>query len=906
MDETYVFDHVKEIYKSYYLKDGALNDITAFIKYCMVAKPSDTPIHFGFMVQTDKYIKNSFILDFMNIIRKFVSSSILSHVVSEHDLLNNPTEAFEKLNIHNVLFQSTKESSITVKSVYTKTSILNNRSILFIQDCDESPMSVPDHSRWDEIAEIFRKEPSVTPILLASAESLNNRFKGHDDLYYRIFRYRITSKKSLSMTAVEAELYNHLHDHGLKEDDSFRQDIHKYIETVYEKADLKGIEFVLDLVDRVIGSYYHKAQLDGIIDSTCVPFYRKPESNDVKADNSSSTEKTIVEDDKATPVSDNPDYTETIDIKDYVPEDLNDSIPDEINNVLLLALSTFPSNHPMVEFTYSGSYEGNDYTDSYYYQMEPVIDLLSNHLHKKNEHIDEIILLVTEKTVEKVENVKVITADNKTNTLIMSNRENPNMISPLDYFVYSFNKRNPGTKTKFSIHNCDSKEETGSIAKTIHEVLDELRNHKKANVYVDIHGGIRSTQQLVSSILSLLHLEGIGISSNNVFNVRKDGVNTSFIENAGNTFRIMDFVSGMNEFMSYGRTGSLERFYKAEKKSFDSSLNPVTDGSQDTESNIVNIFKEIASGIQLCDINSFENGLDKLKDIDISAQNPYSFLSIFWNDVEANYKGLLGANRTVLDEIKWCISKGFFQQALTLIESRMPEELINRYEIINIQNSINFTPSVRTPISRDALLSFKCKNTLATPVKEYTLKDVLDNNRYAWVNPVNLLFERWGTTCFVVNTKQNKAADKNERIYLDLRSSLETLKRQKRDNIKNPQNLKSYLNSLDTSKCGCKYDRPVFFEIKDDSSATTGKVQLRLTPVRNDIKVNLEKFMCLHMTLKNQRNSSNHASADSYSMDIIEWALRAYVFLAEECFYNNSKPGALQGGGGTVKVSKRL
>ena len=868
MDETYVLDHVKEIFKSYYLRDGALNNITAFIKYCLVAKPSDTPIHFGFMVQTDKYIKNSFIIDFMKILNNFVSSSILSHVVSEHDLLNNPTEAFEKLDVYNVLFQSTKGSAVTGKSDLKKAAIHNNRSVLFIKDCDESPMSDPDHSRWDEIAEIFRKEPSVTPILLASAESLNNRFKGHDDLYYRIFRYRITSKKSLSMTAVESELYNELHDHDLKEDDSFRQEIHKYIETIYEKADLKGIEFVLDLVDRVIGSYYHKPQLDGIIDSTCVPFYRKPESNDVKAENSSSAEKPIIEEDKTSSVSDDPDYTETIDIKDYVPKNFNDSVPDEVNNVLLLALSTFPSNHPMVEFTYSGSYEGNDYSDSYYYQMEPVIDLLSNHLHKKNEQIDEIILLVTEKTVEKVENVKLISADNKTNTLIMSDRENPNMISPLDYFIYSFNRRNPGTKTKFSIHYCDSTEETGSIAKTIHEVLDELRDHKKARVYVDIHGGIRSTQQLVSSILSLLHLEGIRISSNNVFNVRKDGYNTSFIENAGNTFRIMDFVSGMNEFMSYGRTGSLERFYKTEKKSIASNAKSPTDTSQISESNIVNIFKEIASGIQLCDINSFENGLDKLKDIDISAQNPDSFLSIFWNDVEANYKGLLGKDRTVLDEIKWCISKGFFQQALTLIESRMPDELINKQKIINVQNySTNINPTNLSPSFGKNLLNYKCRNRTYSIIKEFSLKDVLDNYKKntPWKESCNVLFEKWAKDCYF-------GKDNN---VLDLFSSYKAYIESTNSNTKLYDSLKSNR---------CNPDAQVRFNLKEDNIEVT----LSITPIKKVKNSLIGKFMCLHMTLKNQRNSSNHASDDSYSMDIIDWALRAYVALAEECFYKPS------------------
>ena len=80
-------------------------------------------------------------------------------------------------------------------------------------------------------------------------------------------------------------------------------------------------------------------------------------------------------------------------------------------------------------------------------------------------------------------------------------------------------------------------------------------------------------------------------------------------------------------------------------------------------------------------MRQFERALSKLS----SAFNKYkrnkpsgSYLSSFLSLIESNYQNLLSPNRSVVDEIDWCTQKGFYQQALTLVESRMPEVIIKK------------------------------------------------------------------------------------------------------------------------------------------------------------------------------------------------------------------------------------
>ena len=92
----------------------------------------------------------------------------------------------------------------------------------------------------------------------------------------------------------------------------------------------------------------------------------------------------------------------------------------------------------------------------------------------------------------------------------------------------------------------------------------------------------------------------------------------------------------------------------------------------------------IAEGIQLCDVKKFEIGLSSLSaSLDMlksttEAKSSLSYLALFQSLIRESYgeKLLDNEHRRTIDEIKWCIEKDFIQQALTLVESKMPTEII--------------------------------------------------------------------------------------------------------------------------------------------------------------------------------------------------------------------------------------
>ena len=91
------------------------------------------------------------------------------------------------------------------------------------------------------------------------------------------------------------------------------------------------------------------------------------------------------------------------------------------------------------------------------------------------------------------------------------------------------------------------------------------------------------------------------------------------------------------------------------------------------------VMKNIAEAIQLCDMNAFDQFLKNLrkvvKDSDRSRQD---FLSIFWEQIENDYGNLLKDSCTGIDIVEWFYEKKFYQQAITYIESKLPQEWVKR------------------------------------------------------------------------------------------------------------------------------------------------------------------------------------------------------------------------------------
>lgn len=205
-------------------------------------------------------------------------------------------------------------------------------------------------------------------------------------------------------------------------------------------------------------------------------------------------------------------------------------------------------------------------------------------------------------------------------------------------------------------------------------------------IYIDIHGGPRSTQQLVLNMLSILSEEDIHIPANHILTV--DAASAP-IDDAGEGFRVNDFVAGIHEFVNNGRMKSLDRFYAS---------NPMP-GSE----RLRHTMRKLSSAIQVCDMNKFEQQLqalaDNLTNFKRNQANNHDYLYSFINLIVRGYDPLIKwennkyvAKKDVVEEIRWCRSKGLYQQMLTLCEAKVP--LYMRYQVGNSHGVFDFDDAI--------------------------------------------------------------------------------------------------------------------------------------------------------------------------------------------------------------------
>lgn len=348
-------------------------------------------------------------------------------------------------------------------------------------------------------------------------------------------------------------------------------------------------------------------------------------------------------------------------------------------NVLLLALSTFPKKsdgYVMTESKFSWKDE-KEYTGIY--QLDPVPKMLIDQLGQKGESLDKIIMLATSATSDEKKEVKITYLDEK------DEREKSYPGTEQEYFQSQIEKEmlsdcsDIAPKDRFTAIRLDEK----NPERGINEAVETVRGIDNIRLYFDTHGGFREISLVLEAIISLLKMDQIEVQG--IYGVEYDPNSGNKIIDARRGFQIFDFVSGMNEFINYGRINSLETFLEK-----NTAKDPSIKEQQDA---FILCMRQISEGIQLCNIPLFEEGLDKLakyyenyKEKDL--QKDYSYLSIFVKNIEKDYGPLLNRDgerkdygpllkrkRTVIDEIEWCQKKGFYQQALTLIESRVPKYL---------------------------------------------------------------------------------------------------------------------------------------------------------------------------------------------------------------------------------------
>lgn len=350
-------------------------------------------------------------------------------------------------------------------------------------------------------------------------------------------------------------------------------------------------------------------------------------------------------------------------------------------NFILLSMSTFnfekgTGKKVLPEYTYVND-ESDPEPKKYYSQLEPVSrEIIKRIRNNQDEIIEQIIVLCTKETLQK-------------ESFYLSN----DLEHEVQYSAYEFYKeRISGVLREeerdiFSCIDIDLSNINLGIINAANLIINKKAeiekssgesNQAEVKLWIDTQGSFREIILIMNAIMNLLKMQKISIAGIFSAQFNKNSEPASIIREQTENYRIFDFVSGMNEFIMYGRADQLNNYYR------NNCSNPLM-------KKILNAMKEVADSIQMCDPSGFLEHKTQLSTAiseyekqqkDISKE----LFAIFIHEVKDDYGVLLKDECTNIDIIDWFYRKQFYQQALTFIESKIPSELCEKNIIRFIYN----------------------------------------------------------------------------------------------------------------------------------------------------------------------------------------------------------------------------
>lgn len=335
---------------------------------------------------------------------------------------------------------------------------------------------------------------------------------------------------------------------------------------------------------------------------------------------------------------------------------------DDKCNVLIMPTSIF--NNGTLSLS---TYKCENNTGHYISQMEPVAKYLG-----KTIGLDQIILLTTNETVKDKKDTKSLGLES------YPKKEVTAVEFLKDRLACVFGEKD---SRKCNFVEIDTQDLNGEYTneKTIYNLFSELeKNEGDVNVYMDIHGGFRDNQMVLTGIMSLLKNDE-RLHLKNVYSLYYSN-NVGTIVDSTSKLDIFDFTSGMSEFVKYGSVSAFETFNKNKNNT-------------PAEKDFIDLLNNISDAISLCNMNAFDDALVKLNEkkdyFEAELKDTYygMFLSrlldqykVKSNGVQYNLLDSAGKKWTFdkfVTQVEWCLNKGMTQQALTIIESKTAEVLEN-------------------------------------------------------------------------------------------------------------------------------------------------------------------------------------------------------------------------------------
>ena len=205
----------------------------------------------------------------------------------------------------------------------------------------------------------------------------------------------------------------------------------------------------------------------------------------------------------------------------------------------------------------------------------------------------------------------------------------------------------------------------------IAEIADAVTNYaknfpdEKIKIHADMTGGFRHTSMLMLSVIQLLKYRGIEIGE-----ILYSDQDQKIVYRANEIQKVFTLITGADEFVKFGSVEALQEY-------FEGNPNAAT-------AKLLDAMKKFSETIKICrtaDIAKDLKNLGKQIEIFRATKNKDVQSELFAKiieTVEAEYGILIKGNATRPDIIRWCMKKGFWQQAMTLCTEWLPLEIIDR------------------------------------------------------------------------------------------------------------------------------------------------------------------------------------------------------------------------------------
>jgi len=415
-----------------------------------------------------------------------------------------------------------------------------------------------------------------------------------------------------------------------------------------------------------------------------------------------------------------------------------------------------------------------------------------------------------------------------------------------------------------------------NVAEIVNEIYRVGREIDCINLYVDMQGGSRTSGYVRNAVLSILNnqetsqiqIEKIVATE---FNPRESWV--SQIVDETDRYRIHDLVSGMNAFIRYGKADMLVKYCEDMGENEDSRTKRLVDG-----------MKEVDDAISLCDPNRLESGIRNLIRIirkkDGTEGNYVSNLFHAMEDgIIRDYGRLLPEQNTkcvkidYLELVDWCCRKRLIQQALTVIEDKMPEVVLEKFIQIDVNretdrwNKKEYLKKLSKAFWKSNYNIGNEKNILfyglTKEIGKLWIRD--DGSKYDDI-VCERMMSKYNTGeqiadeyCSYMLGAWQLNEDVSALMSSDILNHLES------DIKKQPYKTLAALKA-DTYELKCK-DEEMSTIMIDVKIMVSSKRQL------------LEELLLLHAALKQERNNSNHASelGKRLPLEIVSKAIQEYI-----------------------------